>query len=111
MSADSALLTDNRDVVYVRLLGEGTRVFRPVKAEPLGPDTVTSVITFDPASHDHLGSGQLKRSFSAGFLLRSWAPRRSVINGEGAVHVATAERRIAKQFSASMHRKASGIIC
>lgn len=38
MSADPASSTDT-DVVYVQLLGEGTRVFRPAKAELIGPNT------------------------------------------------------------------------
>ena len=35
--------------VYVRLMGEGTLVFRPTRAIPIGPGTVRLVA---PSSHD-----------------------------------------------------------
>ena len=40
--------------IYVRLMGEGTVVFRPTKAEPIGPGTVRLLVpdNYDPDDED-----------------------------------------------------------
>ena len=53
MSAATASSTDMTRV-YVRLLGEGTVVFRPAPATPMGPDTVKLLAPddYDPEDED-----------------------------------------------------------
>ena len=53
MSAATGSSTD-RTVVYVRLLGEGTDVFRPAAADPCGPSVVRLLVPedYDPEDED-----------------------------------------------------------
>ena len=82
MSAETASNTDMM-CVYVRLLGEGTLVFRPAKATAIGSETVRLLVPddYDPVDEEW--------EFKPGLVVRV---ERRVLGGESVyVAVSTAE--------------------
>jgi len=73
----------NLTCVYVRLLGEGTVVFRPATAIPTGPDIVRLLVpdNYDPDDEDW--------EFKPGSLVR--VERQTLDGSEAYVAVASAE--------------------